>query len=129
MEQQKFFDEICGIALVNVYSLTKDTDRIAISPFNPKNKEHLFLMNIAKGASAIIGKSVALDTNRFRLWQLNRGISSECRYEKIKRKERENAINPIVLLDFMRRGIEDDFQVKEFDFGKIYDAFYSKKED
>jgi hypothetical protein len=86
-------------------------------------------MNIAKGASAIIGKSVALDTNRFRLWQLNRGISSECRYEKIKRKERENAINPIVLLDFMRRGIEEDFQVKEFDFGKIYDAFYSKKED
>lgn len=129
MEQQKVFDEICGVALINVYSLTKNTDRIAISPFDPKNKEHLFLMNIAKGASAIARKSVALDTNRFRLRQLNRGISLECRYEKVKRKERQEAINPILLLDFMRRGIEETFQIKEFDFGKIYDAFYSKKED
>ena len=129
MEQQKLFDEICGIALINVYSLSKNTDRIAISPFDPKNKEHLFLMNVAKVASAIAGKSVALDTNRFRLRQLNRGISLECQYEKVKRKERDKAINPIVLLDFMRRGIEEAFEVKEFDFGKIYDAFYSKKED
>ena len=129
MDKQKLFDEICGVAFVNVFSLSKCTDRIVISPFNHKNKEHLFLVNVAKGVGAVNGKAVALDTSRFRIWRMNKGLVQECKYEKGTRSERETAINPIILLDFMRKWAGETLGVEDFNFGEIYDAFYSKKED
>ena len=129
MDKQKTFDEICGVALINIYSLAKNTERICISPFDHKNKEHLFLVNLAKGVSAIMSKPVALDASRFRIRQMNKGIIAECKYEKMTRAEQKTAINPIVLLDFMREWASEALGVSNFNFGEIYDAFYSKKED
>ena len=129
MNKQKLFDEICGVAFVNVFSLSKCTDRIVISPFNYKNKEHLFLVNVAKGVGAVNGKAVALDTSRFRIWQMNKGLAQQCKYEKATKDELKNAINPIILLDFMRKWASETLGVEDFNFGEIYDAFYNKKED
>ena len=129
MKQQKVFDEICGIAFINVFSLTKDKPRIVLSPFNPKNTEHLFLLNIAKSVGGVYGKPVALDVNRLRLFIMNHGFSKECKFEKATKIDKQNAINPDKLLNFMRKWAEDTYNdAKGFNFGMIYDAYYSRKE-
>ena len=129
MEQQKVFDEICGVAFINVFSLTKDKPRVVLSPFNPKNKEHLFLLNVAKSVGGVYAKPVAIDVNRLRLFMINRGISKECKFQKATKIDKQNAINPDELLNFMRKWAGEVYGTEGFNFGIIYDAFYSGKED
>ena len=123
---QNRYDEICGAAYVNIFSESKNSNVIAISPFNPHNKEHLFVLNVAKGVSGVVGKNVAVDTNWFQLWKLNRGLSKECRYIKFHKQDGA-AIDPDKLTNFMRKWASELCEVEEFDFGKIYNTFYRKK--
>ena len=124
---QNRYDEICGTAYVNIFSESKNSEVIAISPFNPRNEEHLFVLNVAKGVGGVVGKSVAIDTNWFQLWRLNRGLDKECRYIKFKKEYVPHAIDPNRLTSFMRKWASELCEVEEFDFGKIYNAFYKKK--
>lgn len=125
--RQRKYDEIVGAAYVNIFTLSKNSDVVAIAPFNPKNKEHLFVLNVAKGVGGVVQKTVAIDTNKFHIWQLNRGINKECRYEKLNGKDFTYAIDPDRLLSFMRQWASELMNEEEFNFGKIYDEFYSKK--
>lgn len=126
LEKQKKYDEICGIAYVNLFTLSKEWDKIVLAPFNPKNKEHLFILSIAKGLGGVNNKDVYLDASKLQIWKLNRGIDKECRYHQINGKDIMCAINPQMLLDYMR-----DYAVKlcgeNFNFGNIYDEFFAKK--
>jgi hypothetical protein len=126
-ERQRKFDEIVGAAYVNIFTLSKNSEVIAIAPFNPKNKEHLFVLNVAKGVGGVAQKTVAIDASKFCIWKLNRGLDQECRYEKLKACGCACAIDPNVLLDFMRQWASELMGEENFDFGKIYDEFYSKK--
>lgn len=127
MEKQALYDEIVGVAFVNIFGMTKLCDTIAISPFDPKNKGHLFVLNVAKGVGGVTHKSVAVDTSKFRLWLLNRGLDADCRFQRITEDQKEGAINPNELLYFMRKWASDLAEVENFDFGLIYDEFYAKK--
>lgn len=126
-ERQRKFDEIVGAAYVNIFTLSKNSDVVAIAPFNPKNKEHLFVLNVAKGVGGVAQKTVAIDASKFYIWRLNRGLDKECRYEKLDSKDFTHAIDPNKLLDFMRKWASELMSEENFDFGKIYDEFYSKK--
>ena len=127
MEQQKVFDEICGVAFINVFSLTKDKPRIVLSPFDTKNKEHLFLLNVAKSVGGVYAKPVAVDISRLKLFMMNCGFSKECKFQKATKIDKQNAINPNELLNFMRAWAEEVYGTKEFNFGIIYDTFYNRK--
>ena len=126
-ERQRKFDEIVGAAYVNIFTLSKNSDVVAIAPFNPKDKEHLFVLNVAKGVGGVAQKTVAIDTNKFHIWRLNRGLDKECRYEKLNGRDFTYAIDPNNLLNFMRKWASELTGEENFDFGKIYDEFYSKK--
>jgi hypothetical protein len=126
-ERQRKFDEIVGAAYVNIFTLSKNSEVIAIAPFNPKNKEHLFVLNVAKGVGGVAQKTVAIDASKFCIWKLNRGLDKECRYEKLKEYECACPIDPNVLLTFMRQWASELMGEENFNFGKIYDEFYSKK--
>lgn len=121
------FDEIAAATYVNIFTLTKKADVIAIAPFNPRNKEHLFVLGVAKGVSGVTQKPVAVDTSKFQLWRLNRGLAKECHYEKMTDKDLTYAVDPDQLLSFMREWASELMEEENFDFGQIYQAFYAKQ--
>lgn len=121
------FDEIAAAAYVNIFTLTKKADVIAIAPFNPRNKEHLFVLGVAKGVSGVTQKPVAIDTSKFQLWRLNRGLAKECHYEKMADKDLTYTVDPDELLNFMREWASGLMEEENFDFGQIYQAFYAKQ--
>ena len=120
------YDEICGAALVNLFTLSKDSDTIAFRGFDPKNEEHLFVLGVARGLAGSLGKKVALDVSKFRLWKLNRGIDKDCRIILVDGKEAIYSIDPEELLTFMRPGAVNACG-KEFTFADIYDEYYKRK--
>ena len=120
------YDEIAGAAYVNLYTLSKNSDTIALAPFDPKNEEHLFVLGVAKGLSAVTNKPVCLDVSRFQLWKLNWRVKKEARACLIDGKEAIYAIDPDRLLDFMRKEAVE-YCGDDFTFADIYKAFYSRK--
>lgn len=121
------FDEIAAAAYVNIFTLTKKADVIAIAPFNPRNKEHLFVLGVAKGVSGVTQKPVVIDTSKFQLWRLNRGLAKDCHYEKMADEDSTYAVNPDHLLSFMREWASGLMEEENFDFGQIHQAFYAKQ--
>lgn len=122
----RHYDEICGAAFVNLFTLSKNSETIALSPFNPKNEEHLFILGVAKGLGGSIGKKVYVDVNRIQLWKLNRGLDKDCRLKMINGKEAIYSINPDELLTFMRQRAVDVCG-KDFTFADIYRQYYARK--
>ena len=120
------YDEICGATFVNLYTLTKNKEIIAFKNFNPKNKEHLFLLGVAKGFAGAYHKALALDVSAFQLWKLNRGLDKDCRIVRLPKDKTEEAIIPEAILDFMRpKAVEACGE--DFTFADIYNKYYNRK--
>ena len=122
----KIYDDICGAAFVNIFTLTKDEEVIAIKGLNPKNKEHLFVLGVAKGLAGAFEKKVALDVSRFRLWKLNRKIDKDCRLIRLDEKSVTKYVQPDELLSFMREKAIEAYG-KDFSFADIYKEYYARK--
>lgn len=120
------YDEICGAAFVNLFTLSKDNETIDFRFFNPTDKEHLFLLGVAKGLAGSLGKKVALDVSKFQLWKLNRGIDKDCRIIQLDKTRAASAIHPDMVLDFMRpKAVEACGE--DFTFADIYNEYYNRK--
>lgn len=125
-EKLRVYDEICGAAFVNLFTLSKDSETIAFRFFDPKDEEHLFLLGVAKGLAGSLGKKVSLDVNKFQLWKLNRGIDKDCRMIPLNKTEEDGAIHPDMVLDFMRaKAVEACGE--DFTFADIYHQYYKRK--
>ena len=119
------YNEIATAAFVNVFTLSKNEEVIALRNFNPKNEEHLFVLGVAKGLAGASSKKVALDVSKFQLWKLNRGIDKDCRMIKINKNYEGNYIDPNELLDFMREKAVSSSNDEQI-FTNIYKAFYER---
>jgi hypothetical protein len=127
-EKLRIYDEICGAAFVNLFTLSKDSETIAFRFFDPKDEEHLFLLGVAKGLAGSLGKKVSLDVNKFQLWKLNRGIDKDCRMIPLNKTEEDGAIHPDMVLDFMRaKAVEACGE--DFTFADIYHQYYKRKKE
>jgi hypothetical protein len=120
------YDEICGAAFVNLFTLSKESETIEFRFFDPTNEEHLFLLGVAKGLAGSLGKKVALDVNKFQLWKLNRGLDKDCRIIQLDKTHAASAIHPDMVLDFMRpKAVEACGE--DFTFADIYNQYYNRK--
>lgn len=126
-ERRRKFDEIVGVTFVNIFTISKNSEEIVIAPFDPRDKEHLFVLNVAKGVGSVAQKTVTIDTNKFYVWLLNRGIDKDCQYKSATGKDITQAVEPNLLLEFMRDWASELTGEENFNFGEIYDEFYSKK--
>ena len=125
-EKLRIYDEICGAAFVNLFTLSKEGETIDFRFFDPANEEHLFLLGVAKGLAGSLGKKVALDVNKFQLWKLNRGIDKDCRMIQLDKTHAASAIHPDMVLDFMRaKAVEACGE--DFTFADIYNQYYNRK--
>ncbi len=120
------YDEICGAAFVNLFTLSKDSETIDFRFFDPTDEEHLFLLGVAKGLAGSLGKKVALDVSKFQLWKLNRGIDKDCRIIQLDKTHTASTIHPDMVLDFMRpKAVEACGE--DFTFADIYNQYYNRK--
>lgn len=123
------YDELCNITYVNLYTLSKEKGRIILAPFEYDNKEHLFIAYIAKALGGISEKDVFLQTKRKYLRMINANIKKEYHFQLAKNTMPEDAINPQEVLDFMRPYASQIAHEDNFDFGKIYEAFYETRKE
>lgn len=126
-ETMKNYDKICATTFYFIQNFTKKCDVIPLAPFKLHDKEHLFVLNIAKGVGGVNQKDVEVDVNRFQLWKLNRKINKEYRYKQINEENITYAIDPAKLLSYIREYATKVTGEENFNFGKIYDAFYNTK--
>lgn len=119
LEKIQKMNEICGAAYQKMYQMI-NANSINLSPFNAQNKEHLFIMFVAKGWGGILGKPVYLDTTRWQLWKINRKIAKENRYLKFQGKS--TIINPNQILEHIRPAAEKE----GITISEIYDEFYKE---
>lgn len=122
----KIYNEIATAAFVNVFTLSKNEEIVALRNFNPKNEEHLFVLGVAKGLAGMSSKKVALDVSNFQLWKLNRGFDKDCRMIKLNKNYKGKYIDPDELLEFMREKAVSSSNDKQI-FANIYKAFYERK--
>lgn len=131
MEQKEHitmeYDAICYKTFANVLTLSKNCDKICFINFDPKNKEHLFILANTMACWGILGeKDIALDCGFFARLKFAWKYRKVCNIKKINKKERENAINVPEVLEYMR-GPACESCGPSFRFGDIYDAFYNEK--
>lgn len=125
-EKERKYNEVCGLAYVNLFTLSKNHDCILFDEIDLKNEEHLFLLHVALGLSDIVEKKVVINASRATVRRLNKKLHIKDKSARIRcaKNEIENrAIYPERVLTFMR------IRAREicgplFTFGDIYREFY-----
>lgn len=116
------YDEVMGILMVNIYTLSKESDKIILTNLNRKDKEHLLVLRAALMAKDIYNRPLYLNTNLWNWFVLN------WRMRKLTRRvprtdETNNVIEVPKILEFMRQPLIE-YLGEDFNFTKVYDAFY-----
>ena len=116
------YDIAVGTLMLNLYSLSKNSESIILSNIDRNNKEHLLVLRTALIAKDIYNRQVLLHTN---LWNW---IVLNWRMRKLTHKvPREKSTDMLIdvneVLDFMRPTFVELIG-EDFNFGHVYDAFY-----
>ena len=122
MDKYAMFDNIVSVTLVNIYSLSKVSGSIILENFDPKNKEHLYFLNVAMLARDVFGFPIKVKLGWFKTFMLN--LKLHRKIMKVKRaKAYENGIKVPEVLDYMRPLFED---ADEYGYASIYEAYYKR---
>ena len=119
------YDEIINITMVNLYSLTKEAKKIALTGFDRENKDHLFFLRVALLAKDIYGYPLEIDAkfwDRLVLnWKMRKISRRVPKYEGVGA-----CVNISDLAQFMYEPIRA-YLGESFKFADIYTAFYGKE--
>lgn len=120
-DTEKMYDHLVDITAVNIYSLSKNTDKIYLSNFNFKNVLNLYFLQIAIYIAAMTHKKVAVQCS---IWQF---IWFKIRHLRSGRdivwyRETSEAIDIDEVIAFMAtsNGFTPDV------FYDIYNTYYKK---
>lgn len=120
------YDAVCYAAFLNVKTLSEDAEYIAFKNFDPKNKEHLFVLSVTTACWSILGeRNIALDTNMLTRMRFGWKYRKLCKIKKTTGKE-EKIIDIEELLEFMR-GPACQVCGLNFSFADIYDEYYNER--
>ena len=119
------YDEVINIIMVNLYSFSKDKEKIILSEIDRKNKDHLLILRVALMAKDVYNFPLYLNTSRWNSFVLN------WRMRKLSRRiprtnETVGCVSIPALLEFMYAPIRQ-YLGEHFEFGNIYSAFYGKE--
>ena len=118
MNNEKYYNQLSEICLINLYTLSKEKEKIELKDFSFKNKQHLFLLNITSILHNLYGYEIFLETNflEFAKYKIHTKHS-----KSIHRKTKlENGIN---IENFLNH-IADAQKVDRDIWNKIYDEFF-----
>ena len=112
------YDALCYAIMLNVRTLSKDTDTICFKGFNPKNEEHLCVLAVTMACSGILGeRDVRLDCGLFARIALAHKYRKVCAIGKLTKND-DIVIDICDMIEFMRPAC------KGFTFADIYNEYY-----
>ena len=117
----KLYDELINKTSINIFTLSKDTNGIYLSNFNPSNKNHRYFLQVARTVSMITNKQIYLDMKLFPYLKFKIFTKSK----DILKGKIENGINIDEVLSFMSNSLQIDNSI----FGEIYDKYWRKNND
>ena len=117
----KLYDELINKTSINIFTLSKDTNGIYLSNFNPSNKNHRYFLQVARTVSMITNKQIYLDMKLFSYLKFKIFTKSK----DVLKGKIENGINIDEVLSFM----SDSLQIDSSIFGKIYEEYWKKNND
>ena len=118
MNNEKYYNQLSEICLINLYTLSKEKGKIELKDFSFKNKQHLFLFNIASILHNLYGYEIFLEA-KFLEFAKYKIYTKHSKF--IHRKTKlENGIN---IENFLNH-IADAQKVDRDIWNKIYDEFF-----
>ena len=117
----KLYDELINKTSINIFTLSKDTNGIYLSNFNPSNKNHRYFLQVARTVSMITNKQIYLDMKLFSYLKFKIFTKSK----DVLKGKIENGINIDEVLSFMSNSLQIDSSI----FGKIYEEYWRKNND
>lgn len=121
------YNEIVGITLVNLWTLSDEKEAINFANFDPTNEEHLYVLHVAINSSTIINKPIRFNLPR----HTRKAIATQTACERIdwkKRAKNRDAFDTNEVLEFMRPAAKNITQNENFSFADIYHEFYEREE-
>lgn len=118
MNNEKYYNQLSEICLINLYTISKEKEKVELKGFSFKNKRHLFLLNIAGILHNLYGYEIILETKflDFIKYKIHTKHS-----KFIHRKAKlENGID---IEDFLNH-IADAQIIEKNIWNKIYDEFF-----
>ena len=123
----KAYNELVGITLTNLYTLSKNKQTLSLGKFDIEDPEHLYMMSVAVGSASIIDKEIRVDTGYFDRKKLYKMYPCD-KFNWKKRAKKKECFNTNEVLDFMRPAGVDLTDNEMFWFGEIYEEFYERKD-
>jgi hypothetical protein len=119
------YDSVCMMALINIYTLTKDHANIDLINFNWNNDEHKFVFAVIVATQSTLGdKPIYVDVPWYVRNYLNKKYKKVVGAIKKVPRKNEDGVNVQELLDIMRGGAKE-IVGPNFNFGDIYHAYYA----
>lgn len=127
-ERERKYNDLCGITMTNIYTLTKKCDTIPFHQVDINNPEHLYVLSVGVSLAGAIEKKVSVAGSRFFVWRLNRklGLKKDARIICMNSDDAAYAIKPQMLVDDLKPVAKKMWNVL-FTFGDIYREFYERK--
>lgn len=116
------YDMAVGTLMLNLYSLSKNSESIILSNIDRNNKEHLLVLRTALIAKDIYNRQVLLHTNLWN-WIVLNWRMRKLTHRVPREKSADMLIDVNEVLDFMRPTFVELIG-EDFNFGHVYDAFY-----
>lgn len=125
-QEERDYNEICSMAMVNLY-IVSSKSKVCLSKIDLKDKEQLFIVSVAVALGGAIGIPVQAQGSRFAIARLNKklGLVGDSKIGRMTDRK-ELPIQIRTLLEDIRPAAERQCG-PDFNFGKIYEAFYERK--
>ena len=117
------YDGLINLTMINLYSLSKELGVIRLFEFDPKNKEHLFVLRVALIAREVYQFPVEIGVNWWQGLKLNWKMRVEFEPIKCISRKEYRGIWVDKMLNFMRPDGEKRIG-GDFSFADIYKAYY-----
>ena len=119
-EKDKLYSDLSNVCIQNLYTVSKKTELITFKNFDTKNKNHLFLFEMAKIVNNLFGYKIQLQCGLFKFLCLKNKSES---VQRISPKK--IIINGIKCEDFLGY-IAKAWKVDENIWSEIYKDWYEK---
>lgn len=123
-EEHQLYDRLSEICLINLYTLSKETNSLVFSDFNTKNKNHKFILEVALILKNIIELDIYINTKNYfnYLFYL---LKNKHFIKKIKYSKDSTKIN----IEEILKHITDANSIKnENIWSEIYDLNFNRKQ-
>lgn len=121
-EDYDLYDKIVGATIINIFSLSKDTDKIILKNFDYKSHMHRVFLETAFSVNILNKKKVAVDMPFFHYLYFKYIKMRKRNSLLVRAKNPDNGINIYDVADFEAK----EFNKTIYIFEDIYDAYYKK---